>query len=359
MKKILIWILPLLVVVLALSWFFYFRYLPVFQKKPSQTIETPDINGNQSATQDEAKKITEALAGNEDETVSFKIKDIVFSLADILQEEKRLKSPDFEISMSKIPEKDQKVYRNKLRVDAITNLLNRIYIDLYIKENNITITDKQVEQTMKEFEEMMRKNSPDPANFNLEEYLSTLNVTMGDYKRDMTNQTKFAIVTNPLVENLPVASEEEIKAYWESHKVMFNDPPAADIDVLLTDSEEKVDKAISFLQGGGDWAEACTQFSNLPAEETRLGLIRKTEMPEELANVVFSPNAKINSYNKVQFMTQWYVVKINSLQQGLERSYEEARANADQALMNEKKRGIVEAFLKDLSEKYGKPVAVK
>ncbi|MDD4663755.1 MAG: peptidylprolyl isomerase [Caldisericia bacterium] len=359
MKKILLWILPLLVVVLALSWFFYFRHLPVFQKKTPQTIETPDNNGNQSATQEEAKRISEALTGKEDGTISFKIKDIVFSLADILQEEKRLKSPDFEVSMSKIPEKDQKVYRSQLRVDAITNLLNRIYIDLYIKENNIVITEKQVEQTMKEFEDMMRQNSQDPAKFNLEEYLSTLNVTLGDYKRDMTNQTKFTIVTNPLVENLPVANEEEIKAYWESHKEMFNDPPAADIDVLLTDAEEKVDQAIAFLQGGGNWAEACTKFSNLPAEQTKLGLMPKTDMPEELANVIFSPNAKINSYNKVQFMTQWYVVKINSFRQGLERSYEEARADADKAFMNEKKRGIVEAFLKDLSEKYGKPVTVQ
>ena len=67
--------------------------------------------------------------------------------------------------------------------------------------------------------------------------------------------------------------------------------------------------------------------------------MQKTDMPEELANVVFSPKTKINSYNKVKFMTQWYVVKINSLQQGQQTVlYEEARENADQALMNEKKR---------------------
>ena len=97
---------------------------------------------------------------------------------------------------------------------------------------------------------------------------------------------------------------------------------------------------MSFLQGGGDWAKACTQFSNLPAEQTKLGLMQKTDMPEELANVVFSPKTKINSYNKVKFMTQWYVVKINSFRQGQERSYEEARENADQALMNRRREAL-------------------
>lgn len=359
MKKYVIWILPLLVILLALSWFFYFRYLPVFQKKTPQTIETPNNNVNQSATQNEAQKIAGELTGKENDKISYKIKNIVFTYNDILQEENRLKSPDFENTMSKIPEKDQKVYRSRLRVDAITNLLNRIYIDLYIEEKAIAISDKQVTDTMKEFEEMMRKNSPDPAKFNLEEYLSSVNVTMGDFRRDMTNQTKFKIVTTPMIENVPIAKEEEIKAYWESHKEMFNDPPAADIDVILTDSDEKADLALALLKSGATWENACAKYSTLPVEQTKLGLMSKGDMPQEMADVVFAPTAKINSYYKVKFMTQFYVVKINSFRQGLERSYEDARANAEEALMNEKKRGIVEEFLKTLSEKYGKPEIVR
>ena len=359
MKKHVIWILPLFVIVLALSWFFYFRYLPVFQKKTPQIIETPINNGNQSATQDEAQKIAGDMAGKENEKISYKIKDTVFTFNDILQEENRLKSPDFEITMSKIPEKDQKVYRSRLRVDAITNLLNRVYLDLYIDENKIQISEKQVAETMKEFEEMMRKNSQDPAKFNLEEYLTGVNVTMGDFRRDMTNQTKFKIVTAPLTENLPISKEEEIKAYWESRKEMFNDPPGADIDVILTDSDEKADQAMALLKGGATWENTCAKYSSLPVEQTKLGLMSKGDMPQEMADVVFAPTAKVNSYYKVKFMTQFYVVKINSFRQGLERSYDESRAGAEEALMNEKKRGIVEEFLKKLSEKYGKPELIR
>jgi len=358
MKKHWMWIVPLLVVVLALSWFFYFRHLPVFNKIPPQTTEVPTNNDSLSFIQQEANKIIGDFTGEKPSAI-FKIKDIQFSITDIEQEERRLKTPDFDATMSKIPEKDQQVYRSKLRTDAIANLLNRIYIELYIKENNIVITEKYVQEVMKEFEDLMRKNSENPEQFNLEQHLSSMNISMSDYRRDMTNQAKFKIVTTPLTDKLPVANEQEIKTYWESHKEMFNDPPSADIDVLLTDSEEKVDQAMTLLKGGATWENACAKYSNLPAEQTKLGLMPKDRMPQEMADIVFSSTAKVKGCYKVNFMTQWYVVKINSLQQGLVRTYEEARGYAEEALMNEKKRDVVEEFLKGLSEKYGTPQRVK
>jgi len=58
-------------------------------------------------------------------------------------------------------------------------------------------------------------------------------------------------------------------------------------------------------------------------------------------------------------MTQWYVIKINSIKEKVVHTYEEARSSAEQQLTETKKRGIIDQFLKDLAEKYGKPEVIK
>lgn len=359
MKKHLVWILPVvLVVILALSWFFYFRYLPVFQRKSPSTSENPSNQEEYTGVLNEAEKVVN-LMGNEGEKMSFKIRDVVITYDDILLEETRLKPFDFEQTMSKIPEKDQEVYRSKLRTDAVTNLLNRIYIDFYIEDNDIIITEAMVDKAYKDVEEVLRSRSKNPDSFNLETYLTSIGDTMEAFRKDMINQAKYTAATEPLLKNTPIPTEKEIKTYYDSNKEFFNEPPGADLDIILADSEEKVDEAIALLQTGATWENASAKFSKLEPTQTHLGMTYQGDMPEEMAKIVFAPDTKLNTPYKVQFMTQWYVIKINSLKEKVVHTYEEAKYNVEQQLTETKKRAIIDEFLKGLAEKYGKPEPIK
>lgn len=359
MKKHLVWILPVvLLIVLTVGWFVYFRHLPIFQRKSPSTSENPSNQQEYNGILDEAQNLVSQM-GEEGEKVSFKIRDVVITYEDIMLEETRLKPFDFEQTMSKIPEKDQKVYRSKLREDAVTNLLNRIYIDFYIEDNQITITEAMVENAHKDVEKVLRERSKNPESFDLETYLTSIGDTMEAFRKDMVNQAKYTAVTAPLLKNTPIPSEKEIKTYYESNQEMFNKPAAADLDIILTDSDEKAEQAILLLQNGSTWENACAKFSKLEPEQTHLGLTYQPDMPEEMAKIVFAPDTKINTPYKVQFMTQWYVIKINSLKEKVVHTYEEAKYNVEQQLTETRKRGIIDEFLKGLAEKYGKPEVIK
>lgn len=359
MKKHLVWILPVvLLIVLTVGWFVYFRHLPIFQRKSPSTSENPSNQQEYNGILDEAQNLVSQM-GEEGEKVSFKIRDMLITYEDILLEETRLKPLDFEQTMSKIPEKDQKVYRSKLRVDAVTNLLNRIYIDFYIEENKITITEGMVEDAYKKVEKLLQERSKNPETFDLETYITSIGDTMEAFRKDMVNQAKFTAVTDPLVKDIPIPSDQEIKTYYESNQEMFNEPAAADLDIILTDSDEKAEQAIASLQNGSSWENVCAKFSTLEAERTHLGMTYQTDMPEEMAKIVFAPDTKLKTPYKVQFMTQWYVIKINSLKEKVVYSYEEVKYNAEQQLIENKKRGIIDEFLKGLAEKYGKPEVIK
>lgn len=358
MKKHLVWILPvILVIVLTLGWFVYFRHLPFFQGKSSPPNNS---SGQQEYTGilKEAQNLVSQM-GDEGEKASFKIRDVVITYDDILYEEARLKPFDFEQTMSKIPEKDQKVYRSKLREDAVTNLLNRIYIDFYIEDNQITITEEMVEQAHNEVEKLLRERSKTPESFDLETYLTSIGDSMEAFRKDMVNQAKYTAVTAPLLKKVSIPSEKEIKTYYETNKEMFNEPAAADLDIILIDSDEKAEQVILLLKNRSTWENACAKFSKLEPEQTHLGMTYQTDMPEEMSKLVFASGTKLNTPYKVQFMTQWYVIKINSIKEKVVHTYEEARSSAEQQLTETKKRGIIDQFLKGLAEKYGKPEMIK
>lgn len=296
--------------------------------------------------------------------VLYKIGSDTITDTDLAKELSKIKPPDFEERMKGAPEKDQKVYRSQMEADALRNLVNQIYLRLYLKDQKINITDADLAQTKKELTEMMQKihdqqNTGRP--FNLEERLRQYNITNEMFLEDIKNQTIYRIATKPTLESIN-ATESEAKDFFVKHPELYNTPAKADLKHILLTSEADADIVINELKGGADFTTLAKTKSQDPQAQTNggaLGWIEndKNRVPSEILNVIFDPQVKLNTPLKIRVETQWYVMIVSSIQPEVVKSYSEMKDKALFDVKEEKRKAALEAFLKKLESKYGKPVA--
>jgi parvulin-like peptidyl-prolyl isomerase len=273
---------------------------------------------------------------------------------------------DFEQRMKGASENDQKVYRSQIREDALKNLVDQIYFNLYLQEQKINITQNDIAQTEKDMTEMM-KSAHEQQNpgvpFDLEQRLKQFNISRDLFMEDVKNQTIYRLATASIINKI-TATAEEAKEFFKKHPELYNEPAKADLKNILLSSEQDADVVIKELNQGADFAELAKLKSQDPQAKTNGGALGwiyndRTRVPEEILRVIFDPQVKLNTPLKIQLETQWYVMLVTSIQKEIVKSYEDMKEKALYDTKQDKQSIAIQKLIKELETKYGKPIPQK
>ena len=140
--------------------------------------------------------------------------------------------------LSKMPEGIKKFYSTSLKESVIDNLIKINLIDLYAKANNMVSLDTLNATVDNSIRDEIRTNSND-----FEYKLVTNGLSQEDYKQEKIKQMVLRTVYTNTVNSVNPASatEDYLKAYYESHKNYFKKDNEISFDYLLVAPSALVD----------------------------------------------------------------------------------------------------------------------
>ncbi len=127
-----------------------------------------------------------------------------------------------------------------------------------------------------------------------------------------------------LARNIRV-SEEKLKDEYAERQGDFVLPERRRIEQILAPTEAKSKAAAAALAAGKDWKEVATTIAGQNPETIDLGLMKRAELPSELADAVFAlpldkPSAPIES------PLGWHIFRVVKIEPPATQSFAEARA---------------------------------
>ncbi|MDD5688050.1 MAG: peptidylprolyl isomerase [Elusimicrobia bacterium] len=158
---------------------------------------------------------------------------------------------------------------------------------------------------------------------------------------------------------------EDLKTYFEKNKDKFDEPEKVSVRHILIRCEKnasikdeslalnKIKEVQQKLKKGEDFAKLASEYSEDPGSAKdggNLGFIVKGMMVKTFEDVAFkTPVGDISDYFKTEF--GYHILKIDSKQAKLSRTFEQVKDNLEKYLMGEQNQEQYEKYMKDLRSK--------
>ena len=206
-----------------------------------------------------------------------------------------LKGTDEYSKLSKMPEGIRKFYSTSLKESVIDNLIKINLIDLYAKANNM-VSETALRTTIdSSVNDEIRANSRE-----FEYKLITNGLTAEDYKQEKMKQMVLKTVYTNTVNavNPASATEDFLKAYYESHKNYFKKDNEISFDFLLVSPSALIDSIKVNDEQINQYYEAnkATLLSSQRAEAYHIFI--DTKDPNYINSMIVSETDLQNEYNK-------------------------------------------------------------
>ncbi len=206
-----------------------------------------------------------------------------------------LKSTDEYAKLSKMPEGLKKFYSTSLKESVIDNLIKINLIDLYAKANNMVSLDTLNATVDNSIRDEIRTNSND-----FEYKLITSGLSQEDYKQEKVKQMVLRTVYTNTVNSVNPASatEDYLKAYYESHKNYFKKDDEISFDYLLVSPSALIDSVKVTDEQINTYYEAnkTTLLSSDRAEAYHIFI--NTKDANYINSMIVSETDLLNDYNK-------------------------------------------------------------
>ena len=206
-----------------------------------------------------------------------------------------LKSTEEYSKLNKMPEGLRKFYATSLKENVIDNLIKINLIDLYAKANNMVSIESLNATVDQSINDEIRASNRD-----FEYKLITNGLTIEDYKQEKLKQiTLRTVYTNTInAVNPASATEDYLKAYYESHKNYFKKDNEISFDYLLVSPSALVDSVNITDEQINSYYEAnkATLLSSERAEVYHIFI--NTKDPNYVNSMIVSETDLQNDYNK-------------------------------------------------------------
>jgi peptidyl-prolyl cis-trans isomerase SurA len=161
------------------------------------------------------------------------------------------------------PEKEAQM-RYKVREDILAQLIDRQLTDQEVRRLGISVTPAEIDSAIERVKE---------TNFltdeTLREAIAQQGYTMAQYRENVRNQILRTKLVNQEIRSRTVITDEDIKAYYESHPEEFAGQRRYHLRSILLPRDlpdlarrqRQIDEA---LEGGASFAEVARQYSRAP-----------------------------------------------------------------------------------------------
>jgi peptidyl-prolyl cis-trans isomerase C len=271
-------------------------------------------------------------------------------------------APQLKKMAAQLPPTFVEQYKKQLRQQVLEGMIVEQLLDEKVKENNIVITDANVDEhlekaaaqqnlTLKDIKEMMesRGQNFDEAKQRLKKGLAyqklmeaqwtgKINVTDDEAKKYYSeNKAKFEM-------------PEQIRA---SHILIMPDPNAADPNQAKIKAKEKAENLLKQIKGGADFAELAKANSGDTYSAVQggdLGFFGKSQMVPAFETAAFALKpGQVSDVVETQF--GYHIIKLTDRKDANTMPFEQAKDNIVQMLTQNKQADFAEGYVKSLKAK--------
>lgn len=249
--------------------------------------------------------------------------------------------------------KEGSTREEELREAAMTELIERVWLQGEAEELGITVTAKQVEN---ELEQIKEQNFPTPKAF--KEFLESSKYT----QEDVDKLVELQVLQNQIQERITAESVQpsnaEIADYYEAAKAsQFTTKPSRDVRIITNKSKAKVEEAIKALEADSSpasWNKVAKKYSEDPSTNSKGGLqegLQEEILPEPLKADIFQA-ATGELVGPIKYQGNFTVVEVVKLNPEKAQSLGEVRSQISSQLQQQAQQEHFSEFVANYQSKW-------
>jgi parvulin-like peptidyl-prolyl isomerase len=255
--------------------------------------------------------------------------------------------------LKKKPEPGSEKYA-ELKLAALNELLDQVWIEGQAEELDISVTDKQVEDELA----TVKKQS-----FGSDEvydkFLKESKYTQEDVNARVRLQLLSTQIQEKVSSEAPKLSSSAVKDYYEAEKAaQFTNKESRDVRIIINKDEGEVEAAKAQLEkdsSPANWKKVAAKYSSDPTSKSKGGL--QKEITEEflqgtLKEAVFD-SATSELVGPIEFQGNFVLVEVVKLNPGKVQTLAEAKAQIESTLGQEKQQEFFSEFVTAYRTKWG------
>ena len=128
--------------------------------------------------------------------------------------------------------------------------------------------------------------------------------------------------------------EAKLKEEFDERQDEFQVPEQREVQQILAPSEDKAKEAEAALAAGKDWKEVATQIAGQSPETIELGLMKREELPQALAEIAFE--LPLNKPSEpVKTPLGWHILRVVKIEPGQTPTFEQAKPKLETELAHD------------------------
>ena len=244
-----------------------------------------------------------------------------------------------------------------IRMDVLTNLINRELLNQESKKQKIVITDAQVDEKLASIKQRFKGDTE------FKEMLAKMNLTEAQIKVQLKEDLSIQTLIDKQVVDKITVTEQEAQAYYDTHPEAFKQPEqirASHILVMVDpkddpakkeEAHKKIESVQEKLKAGGDFATLAKELSDCPSKEKGgdLGYFGKGQMvkPFEDAALALKPG-EISGIVETQF--GYHIIKLVEIKPEGVMPFADVKDQLMQYLKQEKVKTELDSYLAALEK---------
>lgn len=268
--------------------------------------------------------------------------------------------PRLKATKGQVPPQYEAEYKAQLRKRAVEGLVVETVLDKKIKEQNITISDDEINAEMGK--QLKQQNMTEE---DLKKILTMYGLSFDEYKAQLKKGLAYQKMLEAKMAGQVDVNDAQAKEYYENNSAEFKTPeqvrashilistrstdPNADANSVKADAKKKAIEIMAELKNGADFAELAKKYSSCPSKDRGgdLGFFGKGQMVPEFEAVAFS--MKVGDVNgPVETQFGYHIIKVTEHKDPNTTTFEQALPQIKEKLAAEKKGKLAQTYVEQL-----------
>ena len=242
-------------------------------------------------------------------------------------------------------EKQKKIIYN-LKKDMLNRMVERTLADQEAEKYNITVSETEVDKAIERFKENRGMTLDD-----LEKGLEQDGMTYEEYRDKIRKELLRPKLISRAVNSKVVVTNAEVKTYYDEHKDKYAGIRKYELRNILTQEKEKIERAVTFLEDGGDFQKAAEKFSEASnaSEKGYLGVFKSESFSENLKDRITSCPPKEYT-DIIETDRGFQIFYVENIEKSGGKSVKEARDEIVKTLYDKKASEKFDKWMQSLKE---------
>jgi len=240
--------------------------------------------------------------------------------------------------------------------DNNAHILQEAVDDLLLVQRAADLGLKMRPDYIKEVIEGIKKENNIASDEDLQQQLKREGMTLEELKRNIERNILKRQVMQRELENRVAVTEDDVKAWYESHKEDYTKPATVHLSQILVGADGRnpnlARELVARARGGEDFAELAKTYSAGPnkASGGDLGVLRRGDIAPEVEKVAFAL-APGEVSEPIPTAEGYRILKLGEKTEGSVVPYEDARLEIQRRLNQTRTNEEVEKYLEGLRQK--------